>query len=129
MGLSIYPFKSWKDLKGCSQVAEVIERVHSSEVAGGGGRKNTRTVETEFEGMLWQDGSNKKCRGADLPWFLAGFPVNLKVTLQSVTSPWGWGTVQVGKVIPVAQCFRKSMANHKTIRRIYCWWPSSAASE
>lgn len=52
MGLSIYPFKSQKDLKGCSQVVEAIESVHLGEGIGSSRKENTETEETEFEGML-----------------------------------------------------------------------------
>lgn len=52
MGLSIYPFKSWKDLKGCRQVVEAIERVHSDEGSSSGRKESTEREEIEFEGML-----------------------------------------------------------------------------
>lgn len=50
--LSIYPFKYQKDLKGCSQVVEVIRRVHSGEGISIGREEDTKTEETEHEGMF-----------------------------------------------------------------------------
>lgn len=43
MGLSIYPFKCQKDLKGCSWVVEVLEEVHSGEEIGSGRKENNKT--------------------------------------------------------------------------------------
>lgn len=43
VGLSIYPFKCQKDLKGCIWVVEVIEEVHSGEEIGSGRKENNKT--------------------------------------------------------------------------------------
>lgn len=77
--------------------------------------------------MRWKEQKMKRI-WSDLTHFRP-FSCKSSINLWSVASLQDAGTVQVWKVTPVAQCFRRSITNHKTNRRIYCQRLSSPASE
>lgn len=111
--------KMWRAAaKKCKQSKE-FTRLKGLAVAG-----RRLKQETEIEGMLSQDGRNKKMKRvwSDLTRFRP-FSCKSSINLQSVSSPQGAETVQVWKVSSIVKCFCRSTANHKTNRRIYCQRP------